>query len=302
MAGYENRKINAGNIQNEGIELMINATPVTTKEFNWDMMLNISHNKNKIISLADGVERYSLGGYDNVQVYAQVGGDYGEIWSNKYLRVTDEESPYYGQLILDANGLPQSGPTEKVGTQQADANIGWTNTFTWKGFTLAFQIDARIGGEIFSGTQQRMQNSGNALVTVGSNGMRDDFVVEGVKALQGGGYEVNTTPVSYQDYWQAVAGRGGNLGIGEANIYDATNVRLRNLSLSYSFPKKLLQKSKVLQSVKLGFSVTNVCMIYSAMGGIDPESVFATSTNATGFEYGGIPTSRSFVFNVSFGF
>ena len=127
-------------------------------------------------------------------------------------------------------------------------------------------------------------------------------MVEGVKALQGGGYEVNTTPVSYQDYWTAVTGRGGNLGIGEANIYDATNVRLRNLSLSYSFPKKLLERSKVLQSVKLGFSVNNVCMIYSAMDGIDPESVFATSTNATGFEYGGIPTSRSFVFNVSFGF
>ncbi len=302
MAGYENRKINAGNIQNEGIELMINATPITTKEFNWDMMLNVSHNKNKILSLADGVERYSLGGYDNVQIYAQVGGDYGEIWSNKYLRVTDKSSPYYGQLVLDADGLPQSGPTEKVGTQQADANIGWTNTFSWKGFTLAFQIDARIGGEIFSGTQQRMQQSGNALVTVGGNGHRDDFVVEGVKALQGGGYEVNTTPVSYQDYWTAVTGRGGNLGIGEANIYDATNVRLRNLSLSYSFPKKLLERSKVLQSVKLGFSVNNVCMIYSAMDGIDPESVFATSTNATGFEYGGIPTSRSFVFNVSFGF
>lgn len=147
-----------------------------------------------------------------------------------------------------------------------------------------------------------MQSAGTALVTVGSNGRREDFVVEGVQQQSDGSYVPNTTSVSYQDYWQAVSGRSGNLGISEANLYDATNIRLRNLALSYSFPKKLLERSKVLQSVKLGFSVTNVCMIYSAMRGIDPESVFATSTNATGFEYASTPTSRCFVFNVSFGF
>lgn len=147
-----------------------------------------------------------------------------------------------------------------------------------------------------------MQAAGTALVTVGSDGKRNDFVVSGVVQQSDGSYTPNTAEVSYQEYWQAVAGRSGNLGIGEANIYDATNIRLRNLSLSYSFPKKLLERSKVLQSVKLGVSMTNVVMIYSAMGGIDPESVYATSTNATGFEYGSTPTSRCFVFNVSFGF
>ena len=235
--------------------------------------------------------------------FAQVGGDYGEIWGTKFLRVEDESSPYYGQLILDESGLPQgTSDTYKIGSQQAKANIGWTNTFNYKGFSLSFQFDARIGGQIFSGTQQMMQAAGTALVTVGSDGRRNDFVVSGVVQQSDGSYTPNTAEVSYQEYWQAVAGRSGNLGIGEANIYDATNIRLRNLSLSYSFPKKLLERSKVLQSVKLGVSMTNVVMIYSAMGGIDPESVYATSTNATGFEYGSTPTSRCFVFNVSFGF
>ena len=302
LSGYQNKKINAGNIQNEGVEIMLNATPVMTKEFTWDMMLNFSHNKNSILELADGVQRYSLGGYDNLQIYAQVGGDYGEIWGTKFQRVDDPSSPYDGQIIVDAEGLPlATSSAEKIGTQQATANMGWTNSFSWKGFSLSFQIDARIGGQIFSGTQQMMQRSGNALCTVGSNGLRENFVVKGVQQTENG-YVENTVPVSYQNYWTAIAGRGGNLGIGEANLYDATNVRLRNLALSYSFPKKLLQRSKVLQSVKLGFSVTNVCMIYSAMDGIDPESVFATSTNAVGFEYGSTPTSRCFVFNVSFGF
>lgn len=303
LSGYQSKKVNAGNIQNEGIEIMLNATPVMTKDFTWDMMLNFSHNDNSILELADGVQRYSLGGYDNLQIYAQVGGDYGEIWGTKFQRVNDPESPYNGQIIVDSEGLPlATSEAEKIGTQQATANMGWTNSFSWKGFNLSFQIDARIGGQIFSGTQQMMQSSGNALCTVGDNGLREDFVVPGVVLNDDGTYSQNTVPVTYQNYWQAVSGRGGNLGIGEANLYDATNIRLRNVALSYSFPKKLLQRSKVLQSVKLGFSVTNVCMIYSAMDGIDPESVFATSTNAVGFEYGSTPTSRCFVFNVSFGF
>lgn len=302
LSGYTSKKINAGDIQNSGVEIMINATPVIRRDFTWDTRFNFSHNENKINKLEDGVTSYSLGGYDNLYVYAQVGGDYGEIWGTKFVRVEDESSPYYGQLVLDSTGLPQgTSETYKIGTQQAKANLGWTNTFAWKGLSLSFQIDARIGGEIFSGTQQMMQSAGTAKCTVGKDGKRTDFVVEGVQEVDGE-YVVNTTSVTYQNYWQAVSGRSGNLGIGEANLYDATNVRLRNLALSYSFPKKLLVKSKVLQSVSVGASITNVVMIYSAMRGIDPESVYATSTNATGFEYASTPTSRCFVFNLSLGF
>lgn len=302
LSGYSSKKINAGDIQNSGVEIMLNATPVMKKNFTWDTMLNFSHNNNKINDLAEGVERYSLGGYDNLQIYAQVGGDYGEIWGTRFLRVDDKDSEYYGKLILDEAGLPQgTSKTEKIGTQQATANLGWTNTFNWKGLSLSFQIDARIGGKIFSGTQQMMQSAGTAKVTVG-DGKRSDFVVDGVVAQADGSYVVNTTETTCQKYWSAIAGRSGNLGITESNLYDATNVRLRNLSLSYALPTKVLNKTSVLQSVKFGFSVTNVFMIYSAMRGIDPESVFATSTNATGFEYASTPTSRCFVFNVSIGF
>lgn len=115
LSGYESMKVNAGNIQNTGLEIMLNATPVQTKEFTWDMNVNFSTNKNKIIELLPGEEyknmTYTLGGYDNLYVYAVAGGNYGEIWGTKFQRVTDENSPYYGKLLLNEAGLPQGTST-----------------------------------------------------------------------------------------------------------------------------------------------------------------------------------------------
>ncbi len=306
LSGYSAKKINAGNIQNEGIELMINARPIETKNFLWNTTVNISHNKNKILELADGVKEYKLGGYDELRIVAMVGGDYGEIYGTKFARVEDKNSPYYGKMILDGTGLPTyAAGTHKLGTQEASCNLGWTNSLSWKGLNLLFQIDARIGGKIFSGTQQMLQSNGSALVTAAHRTTAEDkktMLVDGVVPDGNGGYVANDVKTSPQDYWQAVSGRSSNLGINEANIYDATNVRMRNISLSYAFPKAWLQKTKVFQSVKVGFSVTNVFMIYSDMRGLDPESVYATSTNATGFEFGSSPTTRCYVFNIALGF
>ena len=303
LSGYTAMKVNAGNIENQGVEIMLNATPVQTKDFTWDMQLNFSKNNNKIIELLPGKENegmtYTLGGYDNLYVYAVSGGNYGEIWGTKFQRV--EEGPYAGQLLLNSAGLPQgTSKAEKIGDQQAKCLLGWTNTFTWKGFSLSFLIDGRFGGDIYSGTNRMLQANGVAACTV-VDGERNNFVVEGVIADGNGGYAPSTIAVSPQDYWTAVATSSGNLGIGEANLYSATNVRLRNLALNYAFNKKQLEKTPF-QQLKLGVSCNNVWMIYSDMNGVDPESVFATATNATGFENAGSPTSRTFLFNVTLGF
>ncbi len=303
LSGYSARMINAGNIQNTGLEIMLNARPIETEEFSWDMQLNFSTNKNKIIELADGVEKYQLGpNLDNMRVYAVAGGNYGEIWGSKFARVDDPSSPYHGMLITTKEGLPtaKGGDIEKIGDQQATGLLGWTNTFSYKNFTLSFLIDARLGGEIFSATNHIMQKNGTAAVTA-PGGKRDDFVVEGVYMDDNGNYQPNTTKITHQQYWRAITGTSGNLGIGEANLYDATNVRLRNLSLNYSFPKKMLEKTPF-QQIKLGASCNNVLMISSKMRGVDPESVFATYSNATGFEAYSAPTSRTFLFNVTLGF
>ena len=92
-----------------------------------------------------------------------------------------------------------------------------------------------------------------------------------------------------------------NVGIVEANLYDASNIRLRNVQLSYALPAKLLSRTPV-QRASIGFSCNNVWLISSHLKGIDPESVFATNTNATGFENGSAPTTRTFLFNLSVSF
>ena len=126
MSGYKNKIINAGNIQNTGIELMINARPVETATFSWDTQINFSKNNNKILDLGPGIPKYELGGAEELKVYAVAGGNYGEIWGTKFARVEDESSPYYGKLILNEAGLPTTdGERYKIGDQQPDCMIGW---------------------------------------------------------------------------------------------------------------------------------------------------------------------------------
>lgn len=303
MSGYSSRKINAGDIQNKGIEIMVDATILSNPEaFSWNLAVNYSANKNTVEDIADDVMQYPIGGFDALKVLAIAGGNYGEIYGNRYLRVEDPESPYYGQKILDDLGLPQvDGDIVKLGDQQATGLLGITNSFSYKGLGLSFLIDARFGGEIFSASNVGMQYSGTAAATV-VGGAREDFIVDGVVLdPDTDTFTENTTAVSPQHYWEAVTTRGGNLGIGEANIYDASNIRLRNVQVNYNFPEKIIDNTPF-QRINVGVSCNNVWLISSHMNGIDPESVFATGTNAVGFENASPPTSRTILFNVTLGF
>lgn len=302
MSGYSSRKINAGNIQNTGIELEVNGVvlPGTNNGLRWDVQFNYSFNRNTIEELADEVEQYQIGGFDDLRILAEVGGNYGEIYGTSFRRVTDESSPYFGQMLLDANGLPQFNTERvKLGNQQPRALMGITNTLSYKGLSLSFLIDGRFGGEIFSGTNRAMQFYGTSNVTV-VDGKRENMVVPGVIA-EGTNLVVNTKSVTPQQYWERVSAGSGNMGIVEANIYDATNVRLRTIQLNYDLPKKLLNNMPLTRA-RFGVSANNVWLITSHLNGVDPESVYATGTNAVGFENAAPPTSRTFLFNVTLGF
>lgn len=303
LSGFTSKKINAGNIQNKGIELMVNGTIIepVNQGFGWDVQLNYSKNKNTIEELYEDVDIYALGGFDNLQILANVGGEYGEIWGTTFSRVEDESSPYYGRKILTADGLP-TGNTEKkkIGSQVPDALLGITNTFNYRGFALSFLVDGRFGGQMFSTTNQAMQFAGTAAVTA-PGGERTDMVLDGVVPTGDGGYVENTKSITAQQYWNTVTSITGNLGIGEVNIYDATNIRLRTLQLSYDLPSKILANT-AFQRVRLGFSANNLWLISSHMNGVDPESTFATGTNAVGFENTAPPTARTYLFNVTLAF
>lgn len=301
LSGYQARKINAGDIQNTGFEFVADGKVFGKPNgLNWNTSFNYSRNNNTVEELAEGVTRYNLGGFDDVSVLAVVGQKYGEIYGTRYSRVKDQASPFNGQILLNADGVPTRDPEiVKLGNQQAKALIGLTNTFDYKGFGLSFLVDARIGGEIFSATHVALQASGAGKVTA-PNGLRETFVPQGVVSNDAGGYAANTKAVTPQEYWLAVA-TANNLGITEANIYDASNVRLRNVQLSFTLPRKLLANTPI-KNAKFGVSANNVWLIKSHMNGIDPESVYATSGNATGFENAGLPTMRTFLINLALGF
>lgn len=301
LSGYSFRKINAGNIQNKGVELVVDGRVLNNPSgLNWNVQLNYSANRNKIVELTDDVTTYGLGGFDALQIIAVTGQNYGEIYGTTFVRVEDKTSPYYGKMILSSSGLPQyNSDPKRLGNQSALGLFGMTNSFSYKGVGLSFLFDARIGGQIFSGTNSELQQVGNAAVTA-PGGQRNDIVVDGVIKDSEGKLTPNTVSISQQQYWSAVADQG-NLGIIEANIYDATNVRLRNIMLSYDVPKNFLSKTPF-QSARLGVSCNNVWLISSHLNGVDPESVYATNTNAVGFENASPPTTRVFLFNLSLGF
>lgn len=303
FAGYSSRKVNAGNIQNEGLEISLNGAIFQSPDvqgFNWNATAQFSLNRNKIIDLYPGVTLYDIKTLDAIQIVAAQGSYYGDIYGQTFLRVTDKDSPHYGKVIVGDDGLPLiSAEKSKVGNQSPDWMLGLTNSFSYKGFNLSFLVDFRIGGDIYSATASNLFVRGNAAGTV-VNGERQDFVVPNTVVRKDGGYVENSVPVTHQNYWERI-GSTGNYGLPEVFTYDATNIRLRNITLGYTFNRAMLKKTPF-QCLNLSATCNNVWMIHYNLPGIDPESVSATNTNATGFENGAAPTSRSFTFNVTVGF
>jgi TonB-linked SusC/RagA family outer membrane protein len=302
LSGYSAKVINAGDIQNKGLELMVDGKILKSNTgFNWNAMVNFSINRNTVKYLTNDVTQYPLGGFDDVSIVAETGQLFGEIYGSRFLRVKDAGSPFNGQLLLDASGLPQVDPDKtRLGNQQATSLLGVTNSFSYKNFDLSFLIDARFGGQVFSGTIANMEQYGTSNNTV-VNGSRDDITVDGVVLnTTTNQYEKNKVKTTAQNYWGVVAGHG-NIGITEANLYDASNVRIRNVQFNYNLPHSLLAGSGI-QRAKIGVSANNLWLISSHMNGMDPESVYATGTNATGFESGSSPTTRTFLLNLTIGF
>lgn len=284
--GFKKKMVNAGNIENKGVEIAFTATPVMTSTgFTWDTQLNWSKNKNKVVELTDDTKEQILSdaSVTFLKIVAHEGGAYGDIYGYAYQR--DDA----GNVVVGADGIPvKTNDMQLLGNNQPDWMLGWTNTFTYKNFTLNFMLDMRKGGDVYMGSIKSGTNSGALEMTL--DGRDGGIVVPGVH--QDG--TPNTTAVDAQKYWMGIT------GITEAFMYDATNVRLRELSLGYNFPKQMLAKTPF-TNLKLSFVARNLFMIYSKTKGFDPEAAY-TSGNAQGIEYGSMPTMRSLGFNLNVSF
>lgn len=284
--GFKKKMINAGNIENKGIEIALNATPVMTESgFTWDTQLNWSKNKNKVVSLTDDTKEQILSdaSVTFLKIVAHEGGAFGDIYGYAYQRDNN------GNVIIGDEGVPvRSEDMVLLGNNQPDWMLGWNNTFTYKNFTFNFMLDMRKGGDVYMGSIR--SGAGNGSLEMTLDGRENGMVVPGVLADGSN----NTQTVSAEKYWNGIS------GITEAWMYDATNIRLRELSLGYTFPKALISKTPF-TNLKLSFVARNLFMIYSKTKGFDPEAAY-TSGNAQGIEYGSMPTMRSLGFNLNVAF
>ncbi|WP_418696338.1 SusC/RagA family TonB-linked outer membrane protein [Bacteroides sp.] len=238
--GYSYMVTNFGKVRNNGIELVLNTIPIRTRDFRWDLDFNFSKNKNKVVSLPESLEGGKVSiynfsaGNDAIYMYAEEGKPMGQFYT--YLPKYTES----GQPIVDANGQPVIGTAvEDTGKNMNNDWTGGVNTaFTYKGFTLSAALDIRSGGYMFSRTMNLMQFTGNGTITT-YNGRRPFIIPNSVVDNGDGTYSENTTPIlshngSYQNYFNNFGYGNG----GEAFLVDRSFVKLRNISLTWSVPKK----------------------------------------------------------------
>ena len=283
---YAYRYVNAGNIQNTGVELMIEGTPVEIKNFSWKTGINYAFNKNKVVRLHAELPVFQYGPYGFSSSYAmklKKGGSFGDIYGKAFKRDADGKILY--ETDGEHQGLPMiegDGNTVKVGNANPDFTLGWTNTFSWKGLVLSLLVDGRYGGKVLSQTQADMDMYGVTKVT-GDARDRGYVMLEGEKIT------------NVKGFYKSIV--GGRAGVTEYYMYDATNFRLRELALGYTFPKRWMEATKFFRDVQLAFTARNLFFIYKEAP-FDPDLILSTGNDNQAIEVYGMPTTRSMGFSL----
>lgn len=289
IEGYTQNIVNAGKITNKGLELVINAKPYVSDNFNWNTTLNYASNKNKVVSVhpsLDNGEAILTGAGVNGYGYSLIEGeDFGSIRGRSVVRnanglpvVTDDGT---GNLTIESTEF------ETIAHAQPDFTLGWNNTFTYKNFTLNFLVDGKFGGDVVSVTEavndfygvsqasaDARNNNGGMINVVDTNG--------------------NQLQMTAQDYYTKTAGRAGLLG---EYVYSATNINLRELSVGYKLPVK----SKYFESMDLSLIANNLFFIYKDAP-FDPNIASSTGIGLQGVDIYGQPSTRSIGLNINVNF
>ncbi|PWJ42834.1 SusC/RagA family TonB-linked outer membrane protein [Sediminitomix flava] len=292
-SGYSTAIINAGEIQTDGVELVISATPLKIGDFQWDMIFNYAKVKSIVNELDGDLDTYRISSVGSGWVSAEAGGSYGDMYAYQGYVYDDA-----GNKVVDDNGLyERSGEPVNLGSAIPESNGGFINTFRYKGFSLGAQIDFSTGGLVYSFMDRWGTKAGQTARTVGINANGKNYrdpVEEGGGILSEGvraNGEVNTQYVSAPAYFNRMR------YLPEEFIYDASYVKLREVKLSYNIPSKLLSNIG-LNAATLSVVGRNLALLKSNTPGFDPE-VNSTTTNAIGYESGQAPSTRSIGFNLN---
>ncbi|MEP7230009.1 MAG: SusC/RagA family TonB-linked outer membrane protein [Ginsengibacter sp.] len=288
-SGYSTTTVNLGKLTNKGIELLLTGKPLKGP-VTWDISLNFAKNNSNIVSLIEGQTELSVEEPRTRTVFIKhiVGQPYGMITGQTQLRDPS------GNLVYDSSGAPLPDGSYKIlGRGVPDFTGGLNNSFTWKDLNLTFLIDFKSGGNIYSGTNVRMTQSGFTKQTLLGRDGEAPLVITGV-TQDGTGYKPFTktlTPGEAQNYWSQLGNRAA-----ERFIYDASFIKLRQITFGYTLPKRLFNNTPV-QSLMVSFVARNLAILYKKSDNIDPESSY-TSSNAQGLDYFGFPATRSYGFNL----
>ena len=310
-AGYTHRLINAGEIQNKGIEVAINGRVLQIKDFAWDAGLNFSKNVNKVKSLVNGMDYFELekASWCGVSVGAEVGENYGSIMGKDFKRNAD------GDVIINAKtGLPEvDDEIRTLGNASWDWTGGFYSTFTYKNFRLSAGFDVKMGADIFSMSMRSAYQTGKASGTLAgreewyaseearqaagmtsaewlASGNARGFIVPGVIDNGDGTYRPNDIPVNPEGYWKSAADNAPGMF-----VYDNSYIKCREITFGYTFPENML--GKFVKSLNISFVARNPFIVWKNIPNIDPDSGYNTS--GLGLEYGSLPSRRSYGFNVN---
>ena len=320
-SGFPQQLINAGVISNQGVELLISGSPLSSNsKIKWDMSINFARNVSKIKSLSDRVGEYltlSEARWAGLRVVAKPGEQYGTLMGYDFLRDPN------GNVILNSTSLlPIIDPNMKVlGKGVFDWTGGFTSRVSYRNFSLNTAIDVKYGADIFSMTNLFMHARGSALATLEgraewilseeqrmgekktaaqwqAEGRVRGYVPKGVintGTAANPVYVTNTRAMDPTLYWQTFATDGSN--IATPFVYKATYVKVRELTLTYTLPQTL-NKQLGLKGASVGLVARNPFIIYKDVPNVDPDSNYNNS-NGQGLEYGSLPTRRGWGFNLN---
>lgn len=311
-SGYRYQLINAGDIENRGVEVVLNTRPIEMKDFSWDLNVNFAKNSNKVKELANGVDEFELASarWLGVKVVAKVGENYGCIMGKDFLRNDN------GDIIIDGKtGLPKMTHDLKVlGNATWDWTGGLTTNVRYKNFSMGAIFDVKVGADLYSMSARSAYSTGKhketlegrdawyeseekrlaAGVTAKDWHPTGGYVAKGVIEQPDGTFKPNDIFVSPQEYWTYVTTQTAR-----PFIYDNTYVKLREFTLSYAFPRRML--GKVVNALSVSFVARNLFNLYKNVPNIDPDSNYNNSTGM-GLEFGSLPSRRSFGLNVNLKF
>ncbi|MDH3245400.1 MAG: TonB-dependent receptor, partial [Saprospiraceae bacterium] len=291
-SGYGSQVVNVGEVTNNGIELLITGTPVRTNDLTWEVTFNLAKNNSNVSSLLDP-ENDDLAGTDqaenlrvaearsrNAYIHHIEGFPYSAIMGFRYVRDAS------GNIQLDDNGLPMQGDFGVLGVGVHDLTGGINNTIRYKELSLSFLLDFKSGGDIYSGTNRTAYGAGLHMKTLEGR--------ESGTVTLADGQTTTLAPNDVQDYWSRVA------SITEEFVYDASFLKLRQLTLSYSLPRSIIGNTPFTRA-SVAFVGRNLWLISSNVDNIDPEATYDNG-NGQGLEWYGVPQTRTFGFDLNLSF